>query len=152
MTAKCEKAGFENSIAIIPTFNVTHQQNTQVGSAGGLLGVLIMAGVNAVSDPTNDRFMYQFRPIMMKPGASNISDKVKSGGIKPSVSASRGEIKTPKSDNIEQPVSGTKNKIEPNQPNDVSVTAVENHHSREKTIDNSFSYTALTPTPEISRV
>ena len=68
MTVKCEKEGFDNGIAIIPTFNMTQQENLQIGaSAGGLIGLAIMAGVNAASDETNDKYMYGLSPVVMKP-------------------------------------------------------------------------------------
>jgi hypothetical protein len=70
MTVKCEKEGFDNGTAIIPTFNVTQQENLQIGSSAGLIGLLIMSGVNAASDETNDEYMYRFSPVVMKPSAA----------------------------------------------------------------------------------
>lgn len=78
MSLECEMPGFGKSIVVAQPYNKTisdrRASTSAAGAGGGLLGVLvatvIVEGINAASDETNDEFVYAVPPILMRKGAA----------------------------------------------------------------------------------
>ncbi len=74
----CQMDGFNDAIVVANPFNKTIADRRASASAaaagGGALGVLVAAvvveGINAASDETNDVFHYNVPPILMRQGSS----------------------------------------------------------------------------------
>ncbi|MEM7190206.1 MAG: hypothetical protein AAF439_11395 [Pseudomonadota bacterium] len=75
----CNMDGFQKSVGIFKPFNKTisdrRAATASAGASGGLLGaviaVVIVEGINAASDETNDEFIYGTAPILMRPGTTS---------------------------------------------------------------------------------
>lgn len=86
MTLTCRLAGCEDCTVIAEPYNKTiadrRESASTAAAAGGLVGalvgVMIVEAINAASDETNDEFLYEVPPIIMRPAPSGQADIVES--------------------------------------------------------------------------
>ena len=79
-SVECQLDGFKKAIVVAQPFNQTiAQRRAAAGAAAGsagllgaLVAVVVVEGINAASDETNDEFRYALPPVLMRQGTGTV--------------------------------------------------------------------------------
>jgi hypothetical protein len=70
LAVACDMAGYQRRMVTLSPFDATRDQRLASGTNGGLLGVVAVAAIDALSDNSKNDWVYPPAKVLMEPGAA----------------------------------------------------------------------------------